>query len=83
MSTLAILLIPPFCLAFAAITDLMTMTIPNRVSAILFGSFIVIAPIIGIDWQTIGMSLAAGLAVLSACFALFAMNTMGGGDAKL
>ena len=83
MSTLAILLIPPFCLAFAAITDLLTMTIPNRVSAILFGSFIVIASIIGMDWQSIGMSLVAGLAVLSACFALFAMNTMGGGDAKL
>ena len=83
MVAVAIFLALPLCLTFAAVTDLFTMTIPNRVSAILIGSFIVIAPLSGMDWQTFGMSIAAGVAVFAACFALFALNAMGGGDAKL
>jgi prepilin peptidase CpaA len=79
----AIFLIVPLCLAFAAVNDLITMTIPNRVSAILLGSFIIVAPFTGMDWQTFGMSLLAGLVILAACFAFFAMNAMGGGDAKI
>ena len=79
----AIFLIVPLCLAFAAVNDLITMTIPNRVSAILLGSFLIIAPLSGMDWQTFGMSLLAGLVILTACFAFFAMNAMGGGDAKI
>ncbi len=79
----AIFLIVPLCLAFAALNDLFTMTIPNRISAILMASFLVIAPLSGMDMQTFGMSLIAGLAVFCVSFILFAMNTMGGGDAKL
>jgi prepilin peptidase CpaA len=79
----AIFLIVPLCLAFAAFTDLFTMTIPNRISIILFGGFVVIAPFTGMDLQSFGMNLLAGLTVFCACFALFALNTMGGGDAKL
>ncbi|NTJ41135.1 peptidase [Agrobacterium larrymoorei] len=81
--TFFILLILPLCLTFAAINDLLTMTIPNRVSVALIGSYLVIAPLTGMEWQTIGMSLVAGLVVFTACFALFALNVMGGGDAKL
>ncbi|HXV31474.1 MAG TPA: peptidase, partial [Sinorhizobium sp.] len=33
MTAACILVIPPFCLAFAAFSDLFTMAIPNRVSA--------------------------------------------------
>ncbi|MBM7322495.1 prepilin peptidase [Agrobacterium sp. S2] len=73
----------PLCLAFAAFTDLLSMTIPNRIPLILLLSFIVIAPFSGMDWQTFGMSLAAAGVVFAACFALFAANVMGGGDAKL
>lgn len=83
MITASVFLILPLCLAFAAFNDLFTMTIPNRVSAILLGSFLVVAPFTGMDWQTICMSLVAGLVVFTACFALFALNVMGGGDAKL
>jgi prepilin peptidase CpaA len=79
----AIFLILPLCLTLAAITDLFTMTIPNRVSLILLGAFLVIAPFTGMAWSAIGMSLLAGFAVFSVCFCLFAMNVMGGGDAKL
>jgi prepilin peptidase CpaA len=79
----AIFVIFPLCLAIAAFSDLFTMTIPNRVSAILLGAFILIAPIAGLSVSLIGMHLAAGLAVFAACFTLFALNVMGGGDAKL
>jgi len=67
----------------AAFSDLFTMTIPNRVSLILAVSFLVLAPLSGLAIQTIGMHLAAAAIVFSACFALFALNVMGGGDAKL
>ncbi len=79
----AIFLILPLCLALAALTDLLEMTIPNRISVILVIAYIIVAPLSGIDWQTLFLSLAAGLAVFSACFILFALNVMGGGDAKL
>jgi prepilin peptidase CpaA len=83
MVAAAIFLILPLCLALAAFTDLFTMTIPNRIPAILLGSFLVIAPFTGMEWSAIGLSLVAGFAVLSVCFTLFAFNVMGGGDAKL
>ncbi|WP_370649304.1 A24 family peptidase [Neorhizobium galegae] len=83
MITLTILTILPLCLAFAAISDLVNMTIPNRVSAVILASFVVLAPFSGLAWPEIGMSLVAGLAVFGVCFGLFALNVMGGGDAKL
>ncbi|OCO98797.1 MULTISPECIES: prepilin peptidase [unclassified Ensifer] len=79
----AIFVIFPFCLGFAAFSDLLTMTIPNRASAILVGSFFVVAPLAGLGFSEIGLHLAATLAVFAACFCLFATNVMGGGDAKL
>ncbi|MBB3655840.1 prepilin peptidase CpaA [Rhizobium sp. BK650] len=59
------------------------MTIPNRVSLILVSSFVVVAPLSGLDWNVIGMHFAGAAIVFCACFALFAVNVMGGGDAKL
>jgi prepilin peptidase CpaA len=81
--TLAILTILPLCLALAAISDFVSMTIPNRVSAVALAAFLVLAPFSGLAWPEIGMNLVAGLAVFAVCFALFAANVMGGGDAKL
>ena len=83
MINAAIMLIFPLCLAIAAFSDLLTMTIPNRVSVALIGSFLLLAPLAGLGWVDIGWHLAAGLAVFIFCFALFALNIMGGGDAKL
>ena len=83
MMTAAILIIFPLCLAIAAFSDLLTMTIPNRVSVVLIVAFLAIAPFAGLGLEAIGWHLAAGLAVFSACFALFALNIMGGGDAKV
>ncbi|AGB69685.1 MULTISPECIES: A24 family peptidase [Rhizobium] len=79
----ATLLIFPLCMSIAAISDLMTMRIPNRVSLALAASFLVLAPISGLSAAEIGMHLAGAGAVFFACFTLFALNIMGGGDAKL
>ncbi|MDQ1197221.1 prepilin peptidase [Agrobacterium sp. SORGH_AS 787] len=83
MITASIFLVVPLCLAFAALTDLFSMTIPNRVSVILLSAFLVVGPASGMDLQVFALSLAAGLTVFLTCFILFAFNTMGGGDAKL
>ncbi|WP_425963146.1 A24 family peptidase [Rhizobium nepotum] len=83
MVVAAIFLTLPLCLAFAALNDLFSMTIPNRIPLILLSSFIVVAPFTGMDWQTFAMSIAAATTVFLACFAFFAANAMGGGDAKL
>ncbi|ACS58712.1 MULTISPECIES: A24 family peptidase [Rhizobium] len=83
MIAAAVFLILPLCLAMAAFSDLFTMTIPNRISVILTASFLVLAPFSGLGLEMIGMHLAGAAIVFSACFALFAFNVMGGGDAKL
>jgi len=83
MIAAAVFVIFPFCLAVAALSDLFTMTIPNRVSLVLALSFLLTAPLVGMQFEAIGLSLVAGLVVFMACFALFALNIMGGGDAKL
>jgi prepilin peptidase CpaA len=83
MLTAAILVIFPLCMAYAAFTDLLTMTIANRVSLLLIVSFFCIAPMAGLGFQEIGNHVAAMLVVFVICFGLFAANTMGGGDAKL
>jgi len=73
----------PFALAFAAASDLLTMTIPNRVSLILLVGFAVLAPLSGMDLHTMTLHAAAGGAVLAIAFACFAFGWIGGGDAKL
>ena len=83
MIAFSILMILPLCLALAAVSDLFTMTIPNGISIVLIAAFLVLAPVVGLEWPFIGMSLVAGLVVFLGCFGLFAMNIMGGGDAKL
>lgn len=79
----AIFVVFPLCLAFAAVSDLLSMTIANRVSLILVVSFAIIAPLTGMDWQTYGLHFSAMALVLAVTFALFAIGGMGGGDAKL
>src|SRR5690606_28754418 len=73
----------PFCMLFAAVSDALSMTIANRVSLVLAGAFVVLAPLTGMAWEDIGLHVAAGAAVLAVTFGLFALGGMGGGDAKL
>jgi len=78
-----ILVIFPFCMVFAAVSDLLSMTIANRVALLLVATFMVVAPLTGMEWSDYGWHLLAGVVVLLATFAMFAAGGMGGGDAKL
>src|SRR5690242_2538983 len=83
MLVAAIFVIFPFCMVYAAVSDMLSMTIANRVSVILVASFAILAPFTGMDWTVYGLHFAAGAVVLAATFGLFAFGAMGGGDAKL
>ncbi|WP_096358596.1 A24 family peptidase [Variibacter gotjawalensis] len=84
MLTVAIgLVLFPALMAYAAASDLITMTISNRVSLALVVGFFVIALVIGMAPRQIGMHVLAGLLVLCITFACFALGWIGGGDAKL
>ena len=74
----------PLTMAYAAASDLLSMTIPNRVSIILVAGFAALAPFVpGMDLATFGLHLAAGAAVLAGGFILFSFGWVGGGDAKI
>jgi prepilin peptidase CpaA len=77
------LLLFPALMAFAAFSDLFTMTISNRVSLLLVAGFFVMALLIGMGGADILSHMGAGLAVLAVTFTLFACGWIGGGDAKL
>jgi prepilin peptidase CpaA len=73
----------PAMMAFAASSDLFTMTISNRVSLMLVGGFVVLAAITGMNAAEMISHVSAGCIVLVAGFGLFARGIIGGGDAKL
>jgi len=79
----ALILFFPFFMAFAATSDLVSMTISNKVSLALIAGFMVFALAIGMPWPQIGMHWAMFAVVLAGGFALFAFGVIGGGDAKL
>lgn len=83
MLVAVILVVFPFCMLYSAVSDLLSMTIANRVPLILLGTFLVVAPLAGMPWEAIGWHLAAGFMMLAITFGLFAIGAMGGGDAKL
>ncbi|TCR68672.1 prepilin peptidase [Bosea sp. BK604] len=78
-----LLVIFPAAMAYAAASDLVTMTISNRLCLALVAAFAVCAVLLGLPWSVIGNHLAAGGLVLAICFGLFAAGWIGGGDAKL
>ncbi len=73
----------PALMAFAAFSDLFTMTISNRISIVLVLAFVPLAYFSGVAPAEIGIHLACGAGVLLLTFALFAFGWIGGGDAKL
>jgi prepilin peptidase CpaA len=77
------LLLFPALMAFAASSDLLTMTISNRLSLALTGGFFLLTIVIGMSLSAIGMHLAAGALVLVFAFGFFSQGWIGGGDAKL
>ncbi|HSV25224.1 MAG TPA: prepilin peptidase [Xanthobacteraceae bacterium] len=77
------LLLFPALMAFAASSDLLTMTISNRLSLALAGGFFLLTLMTGMSLPTIGLHLAAAAVVLAITFACFWQGWIGGGDAKL
>jgi prepilin peptidase CpaA len=73
----------PALMAFAAASDLFTMTISNRVSLSLAAAFLALALASGMGPYDMLSHLGAGAAVLAAAFTCFAMGWVGGGDAKV
>lgn len=78
-----VLLLFPAALAYAAVMDVFTMTIPNRISLALLAMFPVAALLAGLSMHDALMHLAAFAIVLAFGIGLFACNLLGGGDAKL
>jgi prepilin peptidase CpaA len=80
---IARLLLFPALMAFAAASDLFTMTISNRVSLALAAGFLALAFLSGMGLYDILSHLGAGASVLAVAFVCFAMGWVGGGDAKV
>jgi len=80
---IARLMLFPALMAFAAASDLFTMTISNRVSLALAAGFLILAVLSGMGFYDILTHLGAGAVVLVLAFACFAMGWVGGGDAKV
>jgi prepilin peptidase CpaA len=77
------LLVFPALMAFAASSDLFTMTISNRVTLALIGGFAAMALISGMSPSDLLTHLGAAATVLTVAFIFFARGWIGGGDAKL
>ena len=83
MIAYSLLIIFPAVMIMAALSDLLTMTIPNRLSIILVASFAPLAVVAGLPIESFLMHLAVGAGILVVGFLLFSIGTLGGGDAKL
>jgi prepilin peptidase CpaA len=77
------LLLFPALMAFAAASDLLNMTISNRISLALVAGFAVLALACGLSPELIAAHMATGALVLVIGFGLFSRGLVGGGDAKL
>ncbi|MDB5572087.1 MAG: Peptidase [Hyphomicrobiales bacterium] len=73
----------PLMMAYAASSDLLTMTIPNLLSALLVAGYLALALMVGAPLETIALHLSCGAGVLAITFTLFCLGWVGGGDAKL
>jgi prepilin peptidase CpaA len=77
------LMLFPTLMAFAAASDLLTMTISNRVSIILVAGFFALALTSGMSTAEVLSHAGAAALVLVVSFGFFARGWIGGGDAKL
>ena len=78
-----VLLVFPIVMAYAAAMDLLTMTIPNRVSLALVAGFFCTAILGGMAWLDIARHVGIGVALLALSILMFSQGWVGGGDAKL
>src|SRR6202008_1613308 len=79
---LARLLLFPALMAFAASSDLFTMTISNKVSLALVAGFLVMALVVGLSPAEIGMHLAPAAPLRAVAFVFFPRGWGRGGAPK-
>lgn len=78
-----VLTVFPVLMIYAALSDVMTMTIANWVSGALIVGFFVVAAMTPMSWSAIGWNISCAIFVLAITFLCFARGWIGGGDAKL
>jgi prepilin peptidase CpaA len=77
------LIIFPLMMAYAAFSDIFTMTIPNKLTLALGASYFIMAFATGQPLDVVLVHVACGLGVLTIAFIAFCFGWIGGGDAKL
>ncbi len=73
----------PALVILAGARDATTMTIPNRLNMLAAAAFLPAALVVGLPLPALGMALGLGAAALVVGMVMFALNWIGGGDAKL
>jgi prepilin peptidase CpaA len=73
----------PALVIIAALTDVASFTIPNRLNLLLAACYIPVAIMLGRPLGEIGFGLAIGAGALVVAVGMFAAGWIGGGDAKL
>lgn len=81
--TFALLGMLPILMIVAGLYDLTTMKIPNWIPLALMAAFFPAVLMVGLPSGGIAIHLGIGVAALLVGMALFALNWVGGGDAKL
>ena len=79
----ALLLFFPFLMIDSAFSDLVSMTISNKVSLLLMGGFVIMAYATSMPLEAFAWHWGIFMLVLVVSFGLFAFGAVGGGDAKL
>jgi len=79
----ALVTVFPALMIIAALTDVTSFTIPNRLSVLLALAFVPAAFALGRPAGEIGLDLGVGALALVAGMGMFAAGWIGGGDAKL
>ena len=79
----ALLCLFPVLVITAGLFDVTSFTIPNWISIALVGLFVPAALAGHIGWHGFAMAFAVGAVALALAVFMFAMNWIGGGDAKL
>ncbi len=77
-----LMIVFPLIVAYAAVTDFLTMTIANKLSIALVLLFCMLAPLSGMSWTMAGMAFVGAAAVFAIGFGCFAFGWIGGGDVK-
>ena len=77
------MLVLPLGVIIAALRDLTSYTIPNKISVALLAAFLPAALVAGFGLPQIGVSLGVGATLLALGVAMFTLRWIGGGDAKL